>query len=371
MIAHETSVEKATMTFKKLLPINQFGSKQFEIMFTFSKEWAGLNIIALFSGDIRIPVLNNTCFIPPQMGSTFEYSLIGLNGNDEAVMWTLNPISDKVVSTIASGSVPPENEWALYIDEVTRLLNESKKYAGISIDESTKSKTSADNAQLSEQNSKEYRDGTQEIYDDFVITSDARLNEYNTNATNKLNEYNDNADNANIVMDEKVLEATEQANNSKTSADNAKLSENNSKTSENKSNQALSDLLAMLGTDVATLTNGKLTSSQIPDLSINKSFLIANESELTSLTAQVGDMAYKEADGEVTALYWLVGNDSTVSANWKQLGLSFVANAGHANTADNANNANMINNKRIVSMTEQQYEQAVKDTSVYYFVSGV
>ena len=172
-------------------------------------------------------------------------------------------------------------------------------------------------------------------------------------------------------IEQKVATATEQATNAKQSADNAKISEDNSKASEVVSSQALSDLLRMLGSDIATLTDGKLTLSQLPDLSINNSFLIADESELTSLTAQVGDMAYVEVGGEVTALYWLVGNDSTVLANWKQLGLSFVANAGHANTADNADNANRINNKRIVSMTKQQYEQAVKDTGVYYFVSGV
>ena len=33
--------------------------------------------------------------------------------------------------------------------------------------------------------------------------------------------------------------------------------------------QAMTDLLAMMGEDIATLTDGKLTPSQIPDISIN------------------------------------------------------------------------------------------------------
>lgn len=78
--------------------------------------------------------------------------------------------------------------------------------------------------------------------------------------------------------------ATEQKNECATSAANAKESEEIA-------SQALSDLLSMINTDIATLTDGKLTPSQIPSLSINDVFTVSSAEEMTSLDAQRGDVA--------------------------------------------------------------------------------
>ena len=46
----------------------------------------------------------------------------------------------------------------------------------------------------------------------------------------------------------------------------------------------------------------------------------------------------------------------------------YASNAGHANTADNAVNASMINNHRMVEMTAEEFQSAVKDPDTYYLV---
>jgi|GEM_PF-3277952 len=135
------------------------------------------------------------------------------------------------------------------------------------------------------------------------------------------------------------------------------------------SEQVLADLLAMIGSDIATLTGGKLTPSQIPALSINDTFPVGNEAELLTLDAQRGDAAIIVVDDVVTDSYLLAADDPTVLANWKKLGVSYVAEAGHAVAADEAINAGMINNHRIVAMTQSQYDAAVLDPDTIYIVT--
>ena len=133
--------------------------------------------------------------------------------------------------------------------------------------------------------------------------------------------------------------------------------------------QAMTDFLAMLGKDIATLTDGKLTPSQIPALSINDVFPVASEAELLTLTAERGDCGIIVVDNVVTDSYILAADDPAQLENWKKLGVSYVANAGHASTADNAVNADKINNKRIVGMTQSQYDIAALDDDTFYIVT--
>lgn len=161
----------------------------------------------------------------------------------------------------------------------------------------------------------------------------------------------------------------EDTNNSKYFSLQSKDFSENAKLSEIISSQAMADLLAMLGTDIATLTDGKLTPSQIPDLSINDVFTISEESELVTLDAQRGDCAIVVADNIVTDSYILATDNPAELSNWKKLGVSYVANAGHATTSDTADNATKINNKRIIGMTQTQYESAVLADDTFYFVT--
>jgi hypothetical protein len=125
----------------------------------------------------------------------------------------------------------------------------------------------------------------------------------------------------------------------------------------------------MIGSDIATLTGGKLTPSQIPDLSINEVLTILDESELVTLNAQRGDCAIVVPDDVVTESFILAADDPTVLANWKKLGVSYVAESGHSVNADEAVNATKINNKRLVAMTQSQYDAAVLDPDTIYVVT--
>ena len=86
------------------------------------------------------------------------------------------------------------------------------------------------------------------------------------------------------------------------------------------------------------------------------------------LTAQKGDVAIIVADDVVTDSYILAADDATVLTNWKKLGVSYVAEAGHAATATNAENADKINNHRVVTMTQAQFDAATKDADTVYLV---
>ena len=155
-------------------------------------------------------------------------------------------------------------------------------------------------------------------------------------------------------------DAAEVANNTVTTATNTQTA-----------TQAMADLLAMLGSDIATLTNGKLTPSQIPALSINDVFSVIDIDAMVLLTAQRGDVALIIPDDVVTDSYMLSADDPAVLANWKKLGVSYVANAGHAQTADTATDSTMINGHRVVYMTQAQYDVAVKDPDTVYMVGVV
>lgn len=136
----------------------------------------------------------------------------------------------------------------------------------------------------------------------------------------------------------------------------------------NSAQQAYSDLLAMMGTDIATLTGGKLTPSQIPAIAVTDTFVVASEAAMLALTAQTGDVAIRTDENKT---YILQGSDPAVLTNWQRLQspTNYADEAGHAATADNANNANTINNKRIVGMTQSQYDAAVKDPDTFYIVT--
>jgi len=172
----------------------------------------------------------------------------------------------------------------------------------------------------------------------------------------------------------KAQEAAESAANALQSEINAKTSEDNAKDSETSALeamqtavQAMTDLLNMLGTDIATLTGGKLTPSQIPAIAITDTFVVATEEAMLALDCETGDICIRTDENKT---YILQGTDPSVLSHWQQLQVptNYADTAGHAVTADNAENANKINNKRLVAMTESQFEDAVKDPDTFYAV---
>lgn len=136
--------------------------------------------------------------------------------------------------------------------------------------------------------------------------------------------------------------------------------------------QAMSDYLAMLGVDIATLgADGKLTSDQIPALAINDTFTVDSKEEITELVAQRGDVAILVHDENVSDAYILTKDEPEVLDNWVKLGVSYVAEAGHAETATNAVNSQRINGHRIVTLSQEQYDLGAKDPNTVYLVGDL
>lgn len=131
--------------------------------------------------------------------------------------------------------------------------------------------------------------------------------------------------------------------------------------------QALADLLAMLGSDVATLTNGKLTPSQIPAIAVTDTFVVSSEAAMLALTAETGDVCIRTDESKS---YILQGNDPSVLTDWQQLKTptNYADEAGYAATAGMSEDSQKINGHRVVYMTQAQYDVAVKDPDTVYMV---
>ena len=145
------------------------------------------------------------------------------------------------------------------------------------------------------------------------------------------------------------------------------------KTQENarKTEQAYNDFLSQLGEDIATLVGGKVPMSQIPATATQEIYTVTSEAQLTSLVAQKGDLAelIEVVEGERTITKtWQCLGDSSKRENWVVWGTSYAVSAGNAATATNAQNANTINNHRIIEISSEDFETAVKDENTYYLV---
>ena len=133
--------------------------------------------------------------------------------------------------------------------------------------------------------------------------------------------------------------------------------------------QAMSDYLNMLGVDVATLgTDGKLSANQIPSLAINDTFVVYSKEEIVDLVAQRGDVAVLVHDENVSDAYILTVDEPNVLDNWIKLGVSYVAEAGHAETATIAVDSQKINGHRVVALSEEEYNLGAKDPKTVYLV---
>ena len=145
--------------------------------------------------------------------------------------------------------------------------------------------------------------------------------------------------------------------------DAAKASENSALSAENDMRlaaQILADFLRMIGTDVATLVDGKIPVSQIPSIATTEIFTASSADEMRFLSVENGDICIRTDE-----------NKSYIfSDGWVYLAspTDYSARSGYAETAGTAQNANTINNHRLVEMTARDYETAVKDENTYYLV---
>ncbi len=124
--------------------------------------------------------------------------------------------------------------------------------------------------------------------------------------------------------------------------------------------QALSDLLKMLGTDIATLVDGKIPVSQIPSIATTEIYTAESLEDMDALSVQNGDICIR-TDENKSYIY---------SDGWVFLvsPTDYASQSGYAETAGTAENAERINDHRLVEMRASAFETAVKDSDTYYLV---
>lgn len=297
--------------------------------FTFDSDWDGLipHITITENGTERADevIVGNTYKIATTESGIMQIGVYGLDVEGRKCI-SCAPVTIEVQRGAYTGVTPlPQDIWDGY---QIIVLGYMERAEGAAAD----AKASADNAAKSEENAKASEEATAE----------------NKTATEEL------------------------TSRAETAAENAERSEVNSSASEKTASQALADLLAMINSgDIVLATDGKLPLSAIPATATQEIYTVTSEDELTSLTAQRGDLAelIEEINGERTITKtWQCLGEASVRENWVVWGTSYAVQAGNATTANNALNANTINNHRIVEMTEEEFQAAVKDENTYYLV---
>jgi hypothetical protein len=131
----------------------------------------------------------------------------------------------------------------------------------------------------------------------------------------------------------------------------------------------LSQTQEAIGTTICPLgVDGKIPTANLPALSINDTFTVADTAAMLALDAQKGDCAIIMPVDVVTDTYMLAGDSPSVLSNWKKLGVSYVSEAGHAVSADSATNSDKIDGNHLLTMTQAEYDAAVIDASTIYLV---
>lgn len=121
------------------------------------------------------------------------------------------------------------------------------------------------------------------------------------------------------------------------------------------------------------LENGRavIPPTMISKVSTNELIEITEESQLNTVDAQVGDVAYLvvDLDGEKTIVKsWVLLAINNGVRDWAVQGTSFAATAGSANYADLARNAAYVRNNIFDVVTESDYNNTIVDKTGVYFV---
>ena len=307
-------------------------------VFTFDPTWDGFSKIAIFyqspeaTQRIVLGTDGTECDVPWEAMDENKRLRIGVYGTQGTQRKTTNFGTVRLVEgAYDECTAPPEPTPDIY----AQILDLVEDYRQDNADNAAAAKVSEDNAKLSEQHAEQSK----------------------LSAAQSVIQASGHAENAGIsaafalVSKDASVQAAGAADASRISAA-----------------QALADLLNMLGISVATLTGGKLTPSQIPAIAVTDTFVVSSEAAMLELDAQTGDICIRTDESRT---YILQGDTAAELNNWKHMvsPTNYADEAGHAATADEAVNATKINNKRVIGMTQSQYDNAVLEDNTFYFVT--
>ncbi len=311
------------LDFKNTQSVVSGGRNQYDIEFEFTDEWHGFIHYAIFSNlnfeVVKKAIIGNLCSIPSeflQEKGEFQFGVYGVSEEKSysSKIYNIN-VNEGVLISTDIAEFETASEWEDYILRVESHVNQT-----------------ASNLEQS-------------------IIQTELVNEKAEFVNNKASEVSISTENAK-VYEQFALNA----------AGDCQLIKIQTNTDRQKCEQALSDLLSMLGTDVATLVGGKIPVTQIPSIATTEVYFTDNEEDMLMIQPDNGDICIR-TDEHRSYIY---------QGGWKYLmsPTDYSERAGSALTAENALNSNMINNKRIVSMTSDQYANAVKDENTFYFVTS-
>lgn len=310
------------------------GAIEFQID-SVSEEWDGYTLTAVFN-EVEMALTDNSCTVPWEAIANGKTSMtIGVYGYSGSDTKTSTTIVYRLRTGTRTDNTPEPTPsvYQQWIAEIKGYYDGSKE-----------------NAETIENSVQEVESAKEEALSQVQ------------QATEELTQ-------AQTDIASSVAAAEQSAQAAAASEENAAESEGAADLSEKKAAQALADLLAMLGTDIATLVDGKIPVSQIPAIAITETYVVASIEERDELIVQEGDVCIVSIEGEQedeSASYIYNGEE------WKVLKspTDYASEAGYAATAGQAENANTINNHRLINMTAEQYETAVKDENTFYLVDS-
>lgn len=332
----------------------------------------------LFTGDTcEVPVLPKGLCV-----------LVGLYAGD---IQTTTAAKIKMVQSLANGTetVPPADVYNQLMELLNvdyTLVDRAESAAVISENASASIlhvKNVVDRLEEATDKAKRYRDEAEQFdlsagnsadaserfsQTSFASAQKAKSSETNAAESERKAKQSENAalESANNAEDSAIAAKQSEGNAyasetaAKVSELNAKSSEIHSKSSESSASQALADLLRMLGTDVATLVNGKIPVSQIPSIATVEIYHAASLEEMNALEVQRGDVCIR-TDEDKSYIY---------IDGWVHLAspTDYASRSGYSDTSGVAENANTIGGHRLVQIPWSAWESAVKDPNTYYLV---
>ncbi len=376
----------------------------FEGVIKKSVDWDGYSISVVFTqGETKIPtvVVDDTFVVPTGSLNPGQCEIYVAGSKQEETL--VSKISTVFIyKGYGEGIEVPKDIWIKYVEIMNEHLQTSiavennVKTTVEGFDEHCMDHLNSFNENASDKISiidgkVTIVEGLKTDIENNIRTTVEELEEYYTDC---INTFDENASNKISIIDGKIVvveglknetsqlkeDVTELKN--ETSVLNDEVEVNATEVEENTITvreckeiveKAMHDMLSMMNDKIATLVDGKLNPDQIPDLAIGNVTWVDGVDKLEELTnQQIGDIVYvteegKGPEGDIVDAFINVGDQT--DNQWRKLSTSFVANAGHANTASTSTNSMMINGKRMVAMTALDYAQSVKDDEVYYMVS--
>lgn len=311
--------------------------------------WKDVTIEALFIQEesaISVPIMNGKVNIPNLTAGKWCIGFIGYKIENEIKVKQISTNLQPFLTIIGAGDdsivvenqeVPEASVWEQYISIMNGIL----------------------------ENAIEVRTDVYSKHDEFN-TSFEEKKEIMDNTCTEMNSMKESVENTKLEIDTK---AEEVENARQEVSDNAEIVEaDKEQVSQDKTsvNSTYADFLSQLGSEVATLENGKVPIAQIPRIAITETKTFATVEERDLWESEEGDIAIVTSNNKSYI------KDDKGEWQWLESPSDYSTNSGHSATSDFASDSEKINGKRVIAMTQESYDNAFDNGTLledtFYFV---